>query len=318
MNDDAPTELRRYLSPLRYPGGKATMAAWLADVFEQQAGFMDVEIWLEPFAGGAGAGLTLLDRDAVEEVWLVDRNPSIAAFWQTVIHDGAALARLVEDTVPTIDLYDQSSELVRAADAGDDIDRFDLGYAAFMVNRCSRSGMISPTAGVMGGRGQSGEWSIASRFNAKALADRILHVHTMRSRLRVWHDDGISFIEGADESGIGDELMMFVDPPYIREGNRLYANGFDEAAHRRLAAALNGTASRWLLTYDDEPSVADDLYPDRRILAYQLRNTANRARVAREFAVLSDNLDVRGLGTPIAGREYSWVRPAAGGASVAA
>lgn len=160
----------------------------------------------------------------------------------------------------------------------------------------------------MGGSAQAGEWTVGSRFNAEALAERIRHVYSLRSRIRVFHGDGIERIADLASSGIEDEVLAFVDPPYIREGNRLYANGFDQAAHERLAEELNSSPARWLLTYDDEPVVPDTLYPERRVLAYTIRNTANRARVAREFAVLSGNLDIRDLGAPVRGRDAWWVR----------
>ena len=38
---------------------KAGMAEYLAEVFARQYEPIDVEIWIEPFAGGAGAGLAL-------------------------------------------------------------------------------------------------------------------------------------------------------------------------------------------------------------------------------------------------------------------
>lgn len=284
------------------------MASWLGELFAQQVSTMDVEVWVEPFAGGAGASLTLLDRDAVSEVWLVDANPAIAAFWMSVVGDGERFAARVEVTVPTLELWASAREAIAAAAAGESVDTFELGWAAFIVNRCSRSGIVAPRAGVMGGRAQTGRWTVGSRFTADALAQRIRHVYSMRSRLRVHHGDGIAFIAEADAAGVGEELLLFVDPPYLREGNRLYANGFGEAEHQRLADALNGTAARWVLTYDDEPAVPDRFYPERRVLAYDIRNTAGRARVAREFAVFSDNLDVRALGAPVVGRATSWVR----------
>lgn len=282
----------RYISPLRYPGGKATMSSWLGEVFALQRSPMDVEIWMEPFAGGAGAALTLLDRDVVDEVWLIDQNPGIAAFWRAVVDDGAELARRVELTVPTMELWERCRAVIAAPDG---VDAFELGYATFIVNRCSRSGIVSPTSGPMGGRGQSGPWTLGSRFTAPALADRIRHVSSFSTRMRVHHADGIAFIEDVSSSGLEDELVMFVDPPYIREGNRLYANGMGEDMHLRLARALNNTDARWVLTYDDEPIVAEVLYPERRVVPYAIRNTANRARVAREFAVFSDNFAIAEL-----------------------
>jgi len=279
---------RRYVSPLRYPGGKATMAPWLGDMFIHQYGLMDVEEWIEPFAGGAGAALTLLDRDMVGHVHLIDANAGIAAFWESVVTDGERLAALVEHTTPTLDLYERSRALLADPDAAD---RFDLGYAAFIVNRCSRSGIIAPRSGAM--------TDVTARFNAPELADRIRHVASFRSRMTVTHGDGIAHIEELDGSvGIEQELVIFADPPYVREGPRLYAHALDDSMHRRLANALHATPARWLLTYDDEPVVSEVLYPDHRVIAYDIRNNANRARVAREFAVLSDNLavgDVTGL-----------------------
>ncbi len=269
---------RRYLSPLRYPGGKASMASFLADTYAGQYGLMDIEIWLEPFAGGAGAALAMLDTDTVEEAWLVDFNPAIASFWQNVTSDNEAFARLVEQTTPTRDLYEASRDLI-ADPAG--ADRFELGYAAFIVNRCSRSGIVSHTSGAMP--------DVTARFNSAALADRIRHIGTFRSRLKTMEGDGISYIEDLDFSGIADEVFVFADPPYIREGGRLYSKSFDGDLHQRLADALNETGARWLLTYDDAPEVLD-LYPDRRILSYAIRNTANRARVAHEYAIVADNV----------------------------
>lgn len=258
------------------------MATWLGETFDRQVGLMDIEIWLEPFAGGAGAGLTLLARDAIGELWLVDLNPAIAAFWASVVAEGSSLADLVERTRPSLSLYARSQEALANPDG---VDQFDLGYAAFIVNRCSRSGIIAPRAGVM--------TDIDARFNAPELADRIRHVGSFASRIRVTHGDGIAHLEELNgDAGIEDELLAFVDPPYLREGNRLYARGMDDGLHARLAAALHATPARWLLTYDDEPAVSDDLYPEHRVIAYDIRNSANRARVAREFAVLSDNLDV--------------------------
>lgn len=282
----------RWVSPLRYPGGKARMAAFLGEVYDQQIGPMDIEIWMEPFAGGAGVGLTLLDQKLVEEVWLAEMNPALAAFWRAVVDQGDQLADQVEHLTPNLALWQASTDLLKAAADGDQLDDLQLGLAAFIVNRCSRSGIVNHRAGPIGGKRQDGRWTVASRFNAGDLADRIRHIHEMPGRIRVIEEDGIEHIAELNDSGIGDELMLFVDPPYIREGNRLYANGMSAADHQRLADALNSCQTPWLLTYDDEPTVANDLYPHRRILGYEIPNTANRQRIACEYAVLSDNLFV--------------------------
>jgi len=297
---------RRYVSPLRYPGGKARMAPFLADVFAEQVGELAVEVWFEPFAGGAGAALTLLDADAVPEVWLVEKHPAIAAMWRTVLADGAHLAARVEAAVPDLALYAWARGVVAAS--GDEHDDADLGFAALVLNRCSRSGIVHPSSGPIGGKHQTGRWTVASRWNGPSLAERIRHVARLAPRIRFWQGDAVAALEELAGSGIEDEVLAFVDPPYLREGNRLYANGMSQHDHQRLADVLNVSPARWLLTYDDEPAVARDLYPERRVLAYRIANTANRVRIATEHAVLSPHLDLPVGLEMLPGAQVSWVR----------
>lgn len=256
------SSLKRWVSPLRYPGGKVRMTSWLAEVFGQLVMPMDVEVWIEPFGGGAGAALMALEAHEVPEAWVVEANPALAAFWTTIMADGGRLAARVETTVPTLDLFVESREVVAAALAGEPrVDREDLGYAAFLLNRCSRSGMVLGNVGPIGGKHQTGRHTIASRFHGERLADRIRAVSALGQRFRVHEGDGISYIEDLTASGVEDEVFVFADPPYLGVGNALYAQGMQSGQHERLAAALRACPAPWVLTYDAHPGVLD-LYPD--------------------------------------------------------
>lgn len=211
----------RWISPLRYPGGKVRMSEWLAEVFwraAREGSLLDIEVWIEPFAGGAGAALMALDRYDVPEAWIVETNPAIAAFWEAVMGDGGELAAKVAATVPTLGLFEQSRELVAAALAGEDVDVGELAYAAFILNRCSRSGLVLPNVGPIGGKQQAGRYTIASRFDGPKLAARINTVTAFGSRFRPRRGDGIDSIEELNGSiGIEDEVLLFVDPPFPRK-----------------------------------------------------------------------------------------------------
>lgn len=284
------------------------MSAFLSEMFVSQWGILDFEIWMEPFAGGAGAGLTLLLDDVVPELWLVEKNRALAALWRSILHQGEDLAELVSRTMPSMILWEQSRETLLASEAGEHLDDLTLGLAALVINRCSRSGMVSSKVGPIGGKSQAGRWGIGARFNAEGLAARIRAVSTAAPRIRFWEGDAVAHIAELNESGVGDELVLFVDPPYVREGNRLYANGMAAADHQALAHALNDCGTPWMLTYDDEPLVSDVLYPDRRVLAYQIRHTANRQRIDWEYAVFSDNLSVAPDPALLAKGESRWLR----------
>lgn len=268
------------------------MADSLADLFATQLGPMDIEIWMEPFAGGAGAGLTLLADGNVPELWLVEKNPALAALWRAVLNRGDELAARIEATIPDLAIWESARETLLAAEAGQTLDDLELGYAAMIVNRCSRSGIVSPRVGPIGGKHQAGKWTVGARFNAAGIAARICDIAALSGRIRFAEGDAVDRIAGLNDSGIGDELLLFVDPPYIREGSRLYRHAMTVEDHQALADALNQCHTPWLLTYDDEPMVADTLYPDRRILAYEIPHSANRQRIDWEYAVLSDNLTI--------------------------
>ncbi|BEL41837.1 hypothetical protein Isolate57596_52050 (plasmid) [Mycobacteroides abscessus subsp. abscessus] len=91
------------------------------------------------------------------------------------------------------------------------------------------------------------------------------------------------------------------------QGNRLYADGMSLDDHKNLAYALTGCAARWLLTYDSDERILG-LYPGHRVLAYEIAYTAQRRRVDVEFAVLSDNLEVRDDQNLLAAGASRWVQ----------
>lgn len=187
------------------------MADALADIFLAQFGLLDVEVWVELFAGGAGAGLHLLDRGVVDEVWLTEKNRALAAFWRTVVDNSLELAERVRACQPDMSTWHTAREVVATSEAGADIPDLDLAFAALIINRCSRSGMVNARVGPIGGKHQTGRWHLRSRWNPAGLADRIESISRLGHRIRVSEGDAIDRIAELDGSvGIEDELLLFV------------------------------------------------------------------------------------------------------------
>ncbi|MCP5531185.1 MAG: DNA adenine methylase [Opitutaceae bacterium] len=84
------------LTPLRYPGGKSVLSNFLGSVIEDN----DIKhcIYVEPFAGGAGAALNLLFSHKVEQLILNDADPAIYAFWKAILRKPDEFIRLIEVT----------------------------------------------------------------------------------------------------------------------------------------------------------------------------------------------------------------------------
>src|ERR1700753_1624306 len=90
----------RYLSPLRYPGGKGRLAKFVARLLEKQR--PRPSRYIEPFAGGAGIGLRLLVDEYVDDIVINDLNPGIAAFWRVVFERPEELLERVASCEVTV------------------------------------------------------------------------------------------------------------------------------------------------------------------------------------------------------------------------
>ena len=88
-------------SPLRYPGGKSSLAHFLMRVIHLNK--LEGGCYAEPFCGGAGAALSLLYSGIVDKIILNDADPAIYSFWWALLTYPEEFLRLVRDTPLTID-----------------------------------------------------------------------------------------------------------------------------------------------------------------------------------------------------------------------
>ncbi|PPG54524.1 DNA methyltransferase [Rathayibacter sp. AY1E9] len=279
---DAPlaiTASRRYgtWSPLRYPGGKASLAGVFADVI-QKLGLTDAK-YVEPYAGGAGAGLALLREGLVEELVINDFDPAVHAFWHSITHSTEDLLQMLELTPITIPEWLRQREIYRRRDTSD---LLALGFAFFYLNRTNRSGVL--TGGVIGGLRQTGTYKIDARFNKVTLRNRIAALGELRDRITVADHDGRTVIR---DYGNDRNVFMYIDPPYVGAGTRLYLNAFDARDHADLATVIRDAHdAHWLMTYDIAPLIIN-LYRDFHVRQYELNYSARHPGKASELMITS-------------------------------
>lgn len=271
---------RPIISPLRYPGGKSALYARLRELIRGNdlAGCC----YVEPYAGGAGAGLGLLITGQVEQVVINDLDPAIYAFWQTLIDKSDWLSTKIASIPLNVTEWRKQKAIYQAANVKQ---LHQLGFATLYLNRTNRSGILN--GGPIGGHDQTGNYLIDARFNRDELIDRVQLLGRYRDKITVLSQDGCSVIE---KYAGKRKTFIYADPPYFEKAGSLYLNNFTSEAHRKLATSLNRKASTpWLLTYDAVPQV-EELYGARRRYEFALRYSAHDAREATEIAVLSDSL----------------------------
>lgn len=274
-------------SPLRYPGGKAVLSDFLADVLVLN-GVQD-GTYVEPYAGGAGAALKLLFAEHVQRVILNDADPCVFAFWNAVLNRKGDLLRRIRETPVTIDVWKRQREIYRQQARHS---RIKVAFASFFLNRCNRSG-IMVNGGPVGGFNQTGKWKLDARYNKDELVRRIEKIHFYRGRVEVHNMDAIEFLKSLiARSNTLDNVLVYLDPPYYVKGSKLYLNHYRHEDHAQLAAFITQqTTLRWLMTYDNVAEI-QELYQDCQRVPFSLSYSAHSRRMGSEVLIHGSNLVV--------------------------
>jgi DNA adenine methylase len=271
-----------FISPLRYPGGKAKLGPYFARILANQS--TPIITYAEPYAGGAGAGLYLLSEGYVDRLLINDLNPGIAAFWRSILHSTGEFIERVETEEVSLRSWHRHREMYLNPDEASDLD---LGFATFFLNRCNRSGIL--TARPIGGLRQTGRWKIDARFNRVGLIARIRQIRRMAARISVTEKHALEFVRAVSRRV--SPVLLYADPPYLVKGEDLYMSAHSWEDHEKLAGVLLNTRHPWVLTYDFDERVRN-LYPSNRCLEYSICHTAQSQRVGREFMLFSRGLRV--------------------------
>lgn len=247
MPDTVPFEPRAaggaFITPLRYPGGKGRLGPWLAQVLRHNK--ISGGWYVEPYAGGAGAALYLLMQGYVDHIVINDADPVIHAFWRSVTEQPERLVELVQETPVTVTTWERQKLIVEAP-AGHDL--VEVGFAAFFLNRTNRSGILS--AGVIGGKSQSGHWKLDARYMKDDLASRISRIGAMSKHITVLGMDALDLLRDV-APGFPDKCLVYLDPPYFVKGSLLYRNHYQPDDHAAIAHCVGQADYPVIVTYDD-------------------------------------------------------------------
>ena len=273
--------MNKFVSPLRYPGGKLKVVDYIKRLFEVND-LMD-GTYIEPYAGGASVALTLLFSEYASRIKINDIDRSIYAFWHSVLEETEDLCRMISDTPVTMDVWQVQRDVqVRKADAG----LLELGFSTFFLNRANRSGILS--GGVIGGKNQDGKWKIDARYNKADLIERIESVAEYKDRIELTSMDAVELIKRYKRTPKA-KTFCYLDPPYYVKGRDLYLNYYTDDDHRAIAKAIKKYKGKWIISYDAVPFISD-LYKVYRQKEYYLSYSAGNPAKGKEIIVYSDGL----------------------------
>jgi len=281
--------IKQHYSPLRYPGGKVSLYDFLKKMLKKN-NVID-GIYAEGFAGGGGAALKLLMLEDVNEIYLNDKDIFIYKFWQCILNNTDEILKKIHDTDVTISEWKYRKEILKSKNLTDNFSDIDIAFTAFFLNRCNRSGILK--AGVIGGNEQNGDWKLDARYNKKDLMKRIELISYYKDRIKLSNKDVISFLKEISKlTNSTNEILVYLDPPYVQQGKDLYLHYFEREDHLRLAKYLQKSCKNlWITSYDDNELI-HSIYKEVTKNIFEFNYYANRTKIGRELIIASKNCEM--------------------------
>jgi len=274
------------LTPLRYPGGKTKYTDLLVDILSINN--LNNCTFVEVFAGGAGAAISLLFKGHVNSLILNDLDVAIYSFWKAVKECPAEFVRLINSTRINIAEWRRQKKIYESKDTSDVLA---LGFSTFYLNRCNHSGILE--ARPIGGMKQNGAYKINSRYNKTTSIAKIEAIAKYADYLEVFNLDWARFLELLKQKYLDRNCLIYFDPPYYQKGPALYLNHFSHKDHEALRDAILECSFPWVLSYDNHNNIID-MYRDHDCKLYRnrIRHTITGNTNAEELLISKLNLPV--------------------------
>lgn len=267
-----------HYSPLRYPGGKSKIAPLIEKIIIRNN--LEGCTFVEPFAGGAGVSLDLLFNGPVEHIILNDSDIAVYSFWKAILEDTGKFVSDIYSIPLTIEEWEHQKEILKSSKEPS----YELGFAAFYLNRTNRSGILN--AGVIGGKKQDGKWKMDARFNRDNLAKKIIEISKRKNDITIFGLDIKDFVKYIPK----ENAFVYLDPPYYEKGKELYSNFFTHEDHIILEKIIRDNIHvDWLLTYDDNSEIKK-IYESYKIKPFDINYSVAKKRTASEILICDNTL----------------------------
>ncbi|MCO6174488.1 DNA adenine methylase [Flavobacterium sp. NRK F10] len=271
-----------FYSPLRYPGGKNKLSAFLAKIC------IDNNInghYVEPYAGGASVALFLLFEGFVDRITINDKDRSIFAFWHSVLNETDELCRLILETEITIENRKIMKEIQKNKE---NTSLLDLGFSTLFLNRTNRDGIIK--GGVIGGNEQKGNYKLDCRFNKDEIIKKIKLISSQKERIELYSLDALDLIDLITIESNNSNTIFYFDPPYYLKASTLYMNYYQKSDHEKVADKIKQIKKiNWIVSYDNQ-HVIRELYSSYPKKEYTFNHSAFKSKIGKEILFFSKKI----------------------------
>ena len=227
-------------SPFRYPGGKTWLVPQLRSWLSSKP--VPPSRFIEPFAGGGIASLTVGFERLARQVIFAELDESVAAVWRVVLN---GQSEWLAERILQFKVTQHGVEKV-LSDPPETLG--DRAFQTIIRNRMQRGGIMAKGAGLIK-TGENGN-GLLSRWYPETLARRIRDINARKDRFSFVQGDAFQLLA---EHVNDTEAVHYIDPPYTTAARRLYSHW--DVDHAKLFAATAELKGDFLMSYDDSPDV---------------------------------------------------------------
>jgi DNA adenine methylase len=226
-------------SPFRYAGGKTWFIPYVRKWLKSYNGKIN---FIEPFAGGGIASLTVAFENLAQKVLMVEKDEDVSSVWKAIL--GSEHKWLVEQILN----FDVSPQTVNEMFSRKPKTVKDLAFQTILRNRLQHGGILAEGAGLIN-HGENGK-GLKSRWYPQTLEERICDIQQVKNKIEFIQGDGIEIIK---KNVNNENAAFFIDPPYTIAGKRLYK--YHKIDHSELFDIVNKVKGDFVMTYDDAAEI---------------------------------------------------------------
>jgi DNA adenine methylase len=206
----------------------------------------------EPFCGGSAISMTMLQRGH-KNVWLNDVDRSIYFLLRGYQQYPGRFKIAARKFVPTIRGFKEALDrlMENSFEVEEEETIIRTAIMKLALQKLSYGSLVNAASAPRGGWRQT-DRELARNWNAESICRSIDTISSHLSRARITNLDYAALIQDETERAI-----LYLDPPYVAVGRRLYQHSFSEKDHIRLCNLLRQTPHAWVLSLNDHEMVHD-------------------------------------------------------------
>ena len=130
-----------------------------------------------------------------------------------------------------------------------------------------------------------------ARFSRNDLIQRIEGISLFKNQIFITNQDAEYYIQNYI-SNLGENCLVYLDPPYYEKGSNLYLNSYKKGDHEHLSKVIQSEIkNKWILSYDGVPEIIN-MYSKRKHFIYELQYNAEKVYKGKEVFIFCDKLEI--------------------------